>query len=118
MGHVDHRLGDDPALRVARQIADERAIDFQHVDLQRFQMAERRVACAEIVDRDAATERAHIVDEGRDLRHILYHRGFGDFDREARREIGAPAASVRSRAIQSPSWAVRLETLRDNTRRG
>ena len=43
------------ALRIGVDVADERPVDLQHVDGHRTQARERRVARAEVVDRQLQT---------------------------------------------------------------
>ena len=50
--HLDDRARDRRRVAVGRQVVDERAVDLDLVDRQFLQMAERRIAGAEIVDRD------------------------------------------------------------------
>ena len=56
-GEVEHR-GDDLAVGLAVETLDERAVDLEHVEREPLDVAERRVAGAEVVDRQACAERS------------------------------------------------------------
>ena len=68
---LDHGAVD----RIVRDVAHERAVDLQVIDRQMLEIAERRHAAAEIVERKAATERLQLADQmrrlGRDSRSPL-----------------------------------------------
>ena len=49
-GHRDDRLGDRGVARLRAEPVDERAVDLEHVERQAGQVAERRVAGAEVVE--------------------------------------------------------------------
>ena len=55
--------------------------------MQHLQIAERGVAGAEIVDRNAAAQIAQLRHELGVLLEMMQRRGFGEFDIEARRDI-------------------------------
>nr|GEU28309.1 hypothetical protein [Tanacetum cinerariifolium] len=52
VGHDDDRFRQGHVARVRRQVAGERAVDFQVIDIELFQVRQRRIAGAEIVERD------------------------------------------------------------------
>src|SRR5690625_6299428 len=51
--HGDHRAGNGSIARIVRQAADESLIDFERVERQMLQSAQRRVAGTEVVDGNA-----------------------------------------------------------------
>ena len=53
----DDRAGDRRALVVLAEGGDEAAVDLQHVEREAVQVGERRVAGAEVVEREADAER-------------------------------------------------------------
>src|SRR3970282_570423 len=50
--HRDDRFGDRLVFRVLRDLANERAVDLQRVYRKLLQLRQRRIARAEIVDRE------------------------------------------------------------------
>src|SRR5205814_121608 len=70
---------------------DERAVDLDHVDGQAPQLAQRREARAEVVDRDAHAGRAEGLELRADAlaaRGLVDQAGLGDLDAEAARGEG------------------------------
>ena len=68
--------------RVAGEVADERAVDLDHVHRQRAQPAERGVARAEVVEREADAEPAQLLDEALGAAEID-ERALGDLEDQA-----------------------------------
>ncbi len=70
MGQFDHRLDDQPAVAGPGDIGDERLVDLDLGEGQLPQLHQRRIAGAEIVDREAdaldaeASQRVHQLDQG------------------------------------------------------
>ena len=52
VGHVDRRLDDRAVVGVAVDAGDERAVDLEHVEREALEVAERRVAGAEVVEHE------------------------------------------------------------------
>src|SRR5437773_1770305 len=69
---------------------DERAVDLELVDLERVQVAERRVAGAEVVDRQPKPERAQLADALDGLEPRRQQRALGDLEGEIRRVHARP----------------------------
>ena len=71
---------DGDVVAVAFDVAYERLIEFQGVDRQQLEVAERRVARAEIVDRQAhaqVAQRLELADAGG---RVVHGNRFGDFE--------------------------------------
>src|SRR4029079_16422694 len=83
--HRDDRLGNRAIFRVARDLADEGAVDLQRVDREALQMRERRVARAEIVDREPDTERLDRAQNLHGALGVVHDHAFRDLDLEQRR---------------------------------
>ena len=66
--------------RIAAQLADELAVDLQHIHRQRLQIAEGRGPGAEVVQRDADAQRAHRRHEARRIMRPGDRRGLGDLE--------------------------------------
>ena len=64
---------------VVDHVAHELPVDLQKVDRQRLQIAERRRAGAEVVERHAHAHGAHLVDEDGRVGHVRHRGGLGDF---------------------------------------
>ena len=82
MGHGDDRMQDDRPLRLA-VILQEGLVDLQRVEGKAHQIGERRIAGAEIVQRQADAECLQAGEElGRTLR-IVHHQRFRQLQLEA-----------------------------------
>ena len=75
------------------------AVDLQDVDAELAQVAERRVARAEIVDRDPAAEILHARDEAAGVVDVVDRRHLGDLDREP---LGDAAMRAQQRGERRP----------------
>ena len=64
------------------QPADERAIDLQDVDREPVQVRERRIAHAEVVDREAHAERLQFAEALQVDLGVLHDRALGQLDHE------------------------------------
>ena len=85
MGKRDGGGADGDVVGVALDVADEGLVELQGVDGQQLEIAERRIARAEIVDRQAHAEIAQgfeLADAGVG---VVHGRRFGDF----KFEVGA-----------------------------
>src|SRR5580704_4622609 len=70
-------------------MSDEAAVDLDLVERKALQIAERRVAGAEIVERDPYAERAKLVQDGKRRLVVANQDGFGDLELQAaRRKAG------------------------------
>ena len=87
---VDDRLAEH--VRVADAVAarHERPVDLQLVDLEGVEVAERRVAGPEVVDREAEAERSQLADALDGLEARREQRALGDLERELRRVHAGP----------------------------
>ena len=93
--------------RPAEDVAHERAVDLQQVDRELLQVGERRVAGAEVVDREPHAEVAQPAQADRRRGRVLHERAFGDLEDQPRRlEAGTGRAATRpGRADRaSSSW--------------
>ena len=79
--HVHERLG----LGRFADAGDERTIDLQHVDREPAQVRERRVAGAEVVDRDPHAERLELGEPSRGVVGVAHGDALGDLERQAAR---------------------------------
>ena len=77
-----------------RQPGDERSIDLELRDRQPAQMAERRIAGAEVVDDQLDAHRVQLVEALHRPLGVRHHDVLGDFEREARR-VHPPARRAR-----------------------
>ena len=75
---IDQRAHERAVVFRARQVLHERAVDLDDVDAEPAQVAERRVAGAEIVDRDAAAQILRTRHEASRLVDVLDRGGLGD----------------------------------------
>ena len=82
VGDAQEHLGDRAVAFVVGQAHDERAVDLDHVDRQLFEIRERRIAGAEIVDCDGEAPAAKQIDRVHRALDILHRGGLGDFDAE------------------------------------
>jgi hypothetical protein len=76
VGHVDDRCHNRGAVAVC-QIADQRAVDLQLVDLESRQGGERGVAGTEVLERDADAQVAVEIVQRGGQRWILDRRALG-----------------------------------------
>src|SRR5512139_4101765 len=74
---LDYRAHDGGVVGVAVEVAHERAVDLQPVDGEALEIAERRVAGAEIVDRQPHAERLQLPHRVEIVFHVLQQDGFG-----------------------------------------
>ena len=58
-----HRLDDGPGNIDARNSADERAVDFDLVELKIAEIAQARIARAEVVERSSEAERPEVIED-------------------------------------------------------
>ena len=79
----DDRAHDRGVVGVAVHVEHERAVDLELRDREPGEVGERRVAGAEVVDRDADAERLEPADDVRRPRGIRDDRALGDLDRQA-----------------------------------
>ena len=77
--------GSSPASTV-----DERAVDLHDVDREAVQVAERRVAGAEVVDGEAHAERLQVLEGAEVELGVLEHHALGDLEHE---RVGGPVAA-------------------------
>src|ERR1051326_2739023 len=89
VGHGDDGGDDGGAVRVGVDVADEGLVDLERVDREALEVGERRVAGAEVVERDADAELLQLrEDPQRDLGR-LHRRRLGDLQLQL---IGREAA--------------------------
>src|SRR5690606_8072511 len=88
---VDHRVDDSLVARVVRHVAHEALIDLDQVDLELLEVAQRRVAGPEIVERDLDAAQVEQREGAMDvLGAAPEEHGLGDLDLEAaRRDLRA-----------------------------
>jgi len=85
LGQADHRLDDGRVVAALGQTTDKSAVDFQDVNGEALQVGQRRVARAEVVDRqlDPQTLERVQLDDGRF--GLLHDHAFGDLELEVTR---------------------------------
>jgi len=76
-------------LRPAREIANQRAIDFDDIDRQHLKMPQRGMAGTKIVKRNAASGLAQCGDKARRFCDVTQCCGLRDFDDEAAGDVAA-----------------------------
>ena len=81
-GQGDHGVNHVRIGAVRAQGAHERAVDLEHVDGEPVQEAQRRVAGAEIVDRQADPHGAQPVQRAQCEFHVLHDGALRDFQCE------------------------------------
>ena len=102
VAEADHGADDRGRLRIAAEIDDEGAVDLDLVERERLQIAQRGIAAAEIVHRDAHAERLQPPQQRQAAVEILDQHALGDFELEpARREPGLEQDRMHE-ADQSP----------------
>ena len=74
------RADDRRILVIPRQIGDERLVDLDLVERECGQAAERRIAGAEIVERQRNSDAPEPFDEGMVFQRAFQQHGFGDLD--------------------------------------
>src|SRR5947208_9637345 len=84
MREGDDRRHDRQAFRVAGKILQERAVDLQRRHRESRQVVERRVASAEVVDRNFDAELANLLQLVDRVGHVRQQRALGDLDVDAR----------------------------------
>ena len=80
LGELDDRLDDRDILRPRAGFADEAAVDLQFVEHRLVQIADRRIAGAEIVERDADAERAQALQHVERRAVVAEEHALGDFE--------------------------------------
>ena len=93
LGELHDRLDDRDILGPGAGFADEAAVDLQFVEHRLVQIADRRIAGAEIVERDADAKRAQALQHVERRAVVAEEHAFGDFqlDAVAGRPCSAPA---------------------------
>ena len=86
----DHRLHDGGVLRVVAEAAHEGLVDLQHVHREPPQVRERRVAGAEVVDRQLHAERLEPPEGGDGDVDVVHEDALGDLEADVAR-VGAGA---------------------------
>ena len=82
--HGDHGTGDGQVVTTVWQVPDEGAVDLEDIDREFLEVGERRIAGAEVVDRQANPQRAQRFEQRGGFDHVLHDRRFGDFEFEHR----------------------------------
>src|SRR5947199_98672 len=82
VGHRDDRARDGNVVLGMRQVAHEAPVHLEVVDRKELEVAERRIAGAEVVDGEVHPHRAQIAHELHRLVRIPHHHAFGDFELE------------------------------------
>ena len=92
---ADDRLGDRRVARIGLEVGDERDVDLQRVDREMLQVRQRRIAGAEVVDRDGEAFVAQLVQHLADRVEVVQQARLGDLELDPRRL--ATFARARSR---------------------
>ena len=82
MRHLRGGLDDDAIVGVVAHAHDERLVELERVHRQVAQVAERRIAGAEIVDGDEHAELVDFLDHAQRARRVEHHRALGDLELE------------------------------------
>ncbi|MNP23058.1 hypothetical protein D3C76_1157540 [compost metagenome] len=78
MGHGDDRLDDLAVFEAARHILQERAVDLQHIQWQALEVGKRRIAGAEVVDRQADALVTNALEQADGALDVAHQGVFGD----------------------------------------
>ena len=100
MGELGDRMDDRARAVAGQQVVDEAAVDLELVEREALQIAERRIAGAEIVERDADAERAQRVEQLQRRFAALEEDRFGDLDLEPVRGEAAVGERAQDRLVQ------------------
>jgi len=85
MSEVRGRVDDHAILLVRLEAEHERLVELQRVDREIAQVAERREAGAEVVDRHADAEPVQVFDDAACAAWVEHHRALGDLELELMR---------------------------------
>ena len=89
MAERDDRLDDGAGMAGSAQRADEGAVDLDLAEREFLQIAQARIAGAEIVERNAHPERAQRFEPLQGLLRVFDENAFGHFEDDARRRNAA-----------------------------
>ena len=84
-GEAEHAFDDGEVFRIVEHVANEGLIDFEDVDWKAFEISERGVAGAEVVESERDAEFSAGVNDLGDLRHVGQSAAFEHLDFESRR---------------------------------
>lgn len=82
VGEVDGRAHDARIARVFGHAEHEGLVDLQFIDRQPLEVAQGRVAGAEVVDRQAEAEAAQLLQGGHGQLGLVHHGAFGELQAE------------------------------------
>lgn len=85
VGHGDDGASDLGVLFARRKAVDEGAVDLQYVDRELFEVIQRRVACAEIIDSDTQAKVFEAVEDLHGFVDLAHQDAFGQFQLQAGR---------------------------------
>ena len=95
---LDDRGGERRLLAAVGDAVDERLVDLEDVDREAADVVQRRVAGAEVVDRELDAELLQLAEPCDRQVHVLHHHALGDLDHQAaRREAGVLEGRARPR---------------------
>ena len=104
----DDRLHDHGVVGIGGQIDDERTVDLELVDRKALQVAEARIAGAEIIDRDLHAERLDAAEHLDVLLGAVHGQAFGQFDLQKMRVQASDAQCLGDRiddiALAELAW--------------
>ena len=80
--HLDDGFHDRRIAGVLAHVAYERLVDLQRADGELLQRRERRVARAEVVDRQVQAHRIQLIQQPHGALRVRHQRGFGDLQLE------------------------------------
>ena len=99
-------VDDRRVLGILAEPVDEGPVDLQHVDGEPLQVAERRVAGAEVVDGQLDAERAQVLQHLEPGRRVGHQRGLGDLEAERRRLEAAALERLPRPGRRRSGWAI------------
>ena len=105
VAEVDRRAHDDQVALVLQHRRDERAVDLELVDRQALEVGKRRVAGAEVVDREAHAELGEAPDDRQRALGVGHDHALGDLQLKGVRQAvrRCRAASRSASAGRGPS---------------
>src|SRR5690606_13837799 len=105
LGERDDRLGDRGVVRIGGDVLDERLVDLERLDREALEVQRRRVAGAEVVDREADAETVERLQLGDRLLGVAHDAARG----QLALEIGGVESGVLEHARDAAHQVLLLE---------
>ena len=105
--HADHQADDRGIAGARGNVAHERLVDLQCIDREALQMAQARIARAEVIQRKPHTHLAQRMQHCGGRRRVLHQEGFGQLELEMLRSDAGLRDDVAARRQRNPCRATR-----------